>query len=730
MRCIGTARTAIAVLGLARLGLAGLGLAGSAVATVQAQSTVEVPQVTVAAPPDQVGYAANPQYHTDAANLGPLGNRPILDTPASVTVVPEDLLVNQQAATVNQALGYLPSVVLNDQEGYEVSRPQSRGFEGGIVQNTRLDGLNTIGTTAIPTANLSSIQVLNGLAGSLYGPETPAGVFNYILKRPTDTPLYRFIEGFDSDGVFTEQADVGGRSRPNNSIGYRFNFVHGEGTSYVPDSNVNRTLFSADLDFHLDDKTVIETDYSHYSTNINGLAGAFVYDSGKSTLLPKAVDPTKLGYGQPDAGAQLITDTGLVKIKYSFNDNWNLEVGGLYQNASRNLYGITNTLIDNAGNYTTTKNFDAVSRFTIGSNIAYLNGKFDVLGMRNELTIGTNGFVNRQYSFRNSITTVLGSANLANPVVFPSRPTPNNGGEFESAFLSEQSIILGDTLHFNDHWAVQGVLSTSFLNAESYSTTGQITSSDKRNGVLSPTVSLIYTPIQKLMAYFTYANSVEEGDQAPPGAANVHQFLAPYQDREYEAGVKYAVSNALLLTLDAFHMTRPLAETDPVTNILAVVGTQRNNGIELFAQGSVTPELSIFGGMSYIDARLEGTGNATTNDKRVVGVPVVKSDITLDYHPAFAAGFALTGAAHYETARAATNSNNSFAPSYATLDLGVRYSAAVLGHYVTARFQAINLTNVFYYSSVANGNIIGSPGANTAWLGTPRTFATSLEFDF
>ncbi len=66
-----------------------------------------------------------------------------------------------------------------------MSRPQSRGFQGSIVQNTRLDGLNVVGTTAIAAENLGGIEVLNGLAGSLYGPQTPAGVFNYVLKRPT-----------------------------------------------------------------------------------------------------------------------------------------------------------------------------------------------------------------------------------------------------------------------------------------------------------------------------------------------------------------------------------------------------------------------------------------------------------------------------------------------------------------------------------------------------------------
>ena len=694
----------------------------------QTGASIQLPPITIQAPAAQGGYAADPQYHTNTIKLGPLGNQSVLDTPLSMTAVPEDLIVDQQAQTVNDTLRYLPSVEIRDQQGYEVSRPQSRGFQGGIAQNTRLDGLNIIGTTAIPAENLSGIEVLNGLAGSLYGPETPAGVFNYILKRPTDTPLARFIEGFDSSGVFTEQADIGGRG-PDGKLGYRFNFVRGEGGSYAPQSNVNRTLFSADLDWHLDDQTVVETDYSHYETNITGLPGSIVYDSGKSTLLPKAVDPTKLGYGQPGAGADLITDTGLVKIKHSFNDNWSMEAGGLYQNAIRNLYGITNTMTDNAGDYSVTKNFTAIPHFTVGSNMVSVNGQFDLFGMKNDVSLGTNGFINGQYSYRNSIATLLGNSSLANPVVLPTKPIPNTGGQYEAAYVTEQSLILGDTLHFNDRWAVQGVLSSSYISTKSFSTMDKVTGAESRDGALSPTVSLIWKPVPKITAYATYASSIEEGDQAPAGTANVNQFMAPYQDREYEIGVKYAVSNDLLVTLDAFHMTRPLATTD-AANIFQVVGTQRNNGVELFAQGNITPDLSILGGVTYIDAKLIGTGMASTNNKWVVGVPDVKSDIALDYHPAFVRGFALTAATHFEGARAATNTNNSFAPSYATLDLGVRYSTPVMGHAMTARFQVINVTNVYYYSSIADGNIVGSPGANTAYLGAPRTFEANLEFDF
>jgi iron complex outermembrane receptor protein len=671
--------------------------------------------------------ATQPQYNTTAVSLGPLGNRNLLDTPFSVTSIPQDLIDNLQVKTVTDALRYLPSVEIRNQQGFEVARPQSRGFQGSVVQATRLDGLNIIGTTAIPAENLSGIQVLNGLAGSLYGPATPAGVFNYVLKRPTDTPYASYTQGFDSTSVFTENIDVGGRT-PDGKVGYRFDVVHGEGESYVPESSTNRTLASGALDFYVGDRTVIETNFSHYETNITGLPGSIVYfGSPKFPVLPAAVDPTRVGYGQPGAGTDLITDTGLVKIKHEINNDWNFEIGGLYQDAVRNLFGITNTLTDNLGNYTVTKNFNAVPHFTIASNTASLNGRFDLFGFRNEVTIGTNGFFNGQYSYVNSIATVLGKSNLSDPAVLPTQPIPNNGGQFKSAVLSNQTIVTADTFHFNDQWAVQGVVSTSFLHSESFLSTGAVTSNNSANGVVSPTVSLIYKPSSKITVYATWANSVEQSDQAPAGTANVNQFLAPYQDQEYEVGVKYAVTPALLATFALFHMTRPLAATDPVSNIFEVVGTQRNDGAEFFLQGDIIPELSVFGGISYIDARLLDTGVATTDGRLVVGVPLFKTDVAFDYHPAFLQGLALTAGVHAEGERAATNTNNSFAPSYATFDAGVRFTKTIDKHIITARFQVLNIGNVFYYSSIADGNIVGSPGANTAYLGTPRTYMLSLQ---
>lgn len=675
-------------------------------------------------------YASTAEYNTKKADLGPLGVRSIKDTPFSVTVVPEALIVNQQAKTVNDVLRNLPSVGIRDQQGLEVSRPASRGFVGTVTQNTRLDGLSIIGTTAIPAENLSGIQVLNGLAGSLYGPETPAGVFNYVLKRPTHTPLLRLIGSFDSNSIFTGQLDAGDRVGADHQFGYRVNLVHGEGGGYVDGSRSNRTLLSGAFNYHLNSSTVIELDVSHYRTKITGLPGSVVYNSGASTLLPKAVDPTRKGVlSQPGAGADLMTNTGLVKLKHDFGNGWNVEIGGLYQNAIRTLIGITNTFVDNAGNYKVTKNFNAIPHYTIASNLAQLNGHFDTFGMANDFTLASNGFNNLRFSNRNSIATPLGSANVSHPVIFDAPPVPPRGGQYRSGSLVQQSVIVGDTLHFNEQWAVQGVVSTSYFKTRSWSKTGAVTSAGSNDRMVSPTASVIYTPTPTLTAYATWARSVEPGDSAPAGTANANEFLSPYHDKQYEMGAKYAVSDTLLVTLDAFRMTRPLAATNAATNVFAVVGTQRNVGAEIFAQGNITSQVSILGGVTYVDAELVNTGVVATDGKLVVGVPRVKTDISIDYHPDSVPGFALTGTLHGESKRAATNTNNTFAPSYATLDFGARYSTRVSSHFMTLRFQVINATDKPYYSAVADGNIVGSPGANTAYFGAPQTYLASVEFD-
>ena len=86
---------------------------------------------------------------------------------------------------------------------------------------------------------------------------------------------------------------------------------------------------------------------------------------------------------------------------------------------------MTNGLTNNFGSYTAVQNFTAWPHNTIANNEAALNGHFDLLGMTHDFTLGTNGYLNRQYSYRNTIFQVL---NVTNTSYFSSTADGNIAG--------------------------------------------------------------------------------------------------------------------------------------------------------------------------------------------------------------------------------------------------------------------------------------------------------------
>ena len=64
------------------------------------------------------------------------------------------------------------------------------------------------------------------------------------------------------------------------------------------------------------------------------------------------------------------------------------------------------------------------------------------------------------------------------------------------------------------------------------------------------------------------------------------------------------------------------------------------------------------------------------------------------------------------------------------MDLGLRYSALLAGHHETLRLQVMNVGDTRYYTAIADGTIVGSPGANTAYIAPPRTVMANIEFDY
>jgi iron complex outermembrane recepter protein len=665
-------------------------------------------------------------------SLGPLGSLKILDAPYSIGVLTEDLLKNSMATNFKDVSKYLPLVAYQEQQGADILRPQTRGMQGGNFQNSRMDGMQFFITVANAVEQFQQIEVVNGVSASLYGPANPSGMFNFVSKRPTDYDLREVTVSYASDSIGTAHLDLGGKLDSNGIVSYRFNGLFGEGDAWVDNSHNKRVLGSLAIDVRPLADTVIETNYSYYHLIDTGYPGWFSYS--ETIKLPPAPDPTNVGYGQNYAGVDLLTRMGSVRVKHDFNSDWHLVVGGLNQDASRNINTPVNNLTNNNGNYTSSLANGFAPRFIMTSDAAYLDGNFITGTVAHDLTIGTAGYKSQSYSVITPATpasVLLGTANINAPAIFPfpAEGLPNVGLNFDSSTTYQQGVNVGDTLRFSDAWSARLAVSQDWFHVDNYNAKA-VEQPEYADHGLSPTASVMYKPQSNMTIYTTWASSLQAGDLAPAGVLNAGTSLAPYRSTEWEVGYKVSLAK-IDLTAAVFRIQRPFANINKADNEFEISGEQVNKGLEFSAVGDVVENLRVYGGVTLLNARLENTPTLATNDKYYVGAPKVKGNTLWEYSIPAVPGLVATFDWQFSGARPANDTNSFFVAGYNLFDIGARYNSIILNKKVTWRLAVDNVTDRSYWSTVAPSNLTGAnTGSLLAHFGTPRTVLAAVSMDF
>jgi iron complex outermembrane receptor protein len=433
-----------------------------------------------------------------------------------------------------------------------------------------------------------------------------------------------------------------------------------------------------------------------------------------------------------------LTRMGSVRLKHDFNSDWHLVVGALNQDASRDINTPVNNLTNNNGNYTSSLANGFAPRFIMTSDAAYLDGNFTTWGMAHDLTIGTAGYKSQSYSVITPATAasvLLDSANINSPKIFPfpAAGVPNTGLNFDSSTTYQQGINIGDTIRFTDAWAARLAVSQDWFHVDNFNAKA-VELPEYANHGLSPTASLMYKPQSNMTVYATFASSLQAGDLAPTGTnpplINAGQSLPPYRSKEYEVGYKASLAK-ISFTAALFRIQRPFANVNPADNAFEISGLQVNRGVELSAVGEVISGLTVYGGVTLLDAKLEDTPLATTNDKIYVGAPKVKGNTLFEYHFPAIQGLVASFDWQFSGARAANDTNSFFVAGYNLFDLGARYTSTVITKSVTWRLAVDNVADRHYWSTVAPSNLTGANTGNLlAHFGSPRTVLASASIDF
>jgi iron complex outermembrane recepter protein len=690
--------------------------------------------------------------------VGPLGNSPIVNMPYSISVLPSDLIENTQAVNFKEVSKYMPLVSFQEQQGPDILRPMTRGYQGSNFENTKIDGMTIFMTGVTSMEQFDQIEVVSGASSSLYGPVPPSGVFNMVTKRPTDYDLREFTADYASDSIGTAKADLGGNLDRNGIVSYRLNAVYGDGQGYVADSHERRTLLDLGVDVRPWEHTVLELNYSSNSLLTQGFQGWFTYadapqKNGTYITLPPAPNPQLEGIGQPFAGVYLRTDIGAARIKQDFGNHWHLVAGILNETVERNINTAINNLTSDTGNYNTNYASGFAPRFAITSDVAYLNGSFDTFGIGHDFTLGSAGYRASSYSVITAANTTcppgptntcLGSANLANPIVFvppvQGPPQVGRGYIYDSSDQYQQGANINDTLKFTEQWMLRLGASQDWFRTHNFNNKSVQTGEFSSHGI-SPSASIIFKPTSNSSLYATYVSSLQaDADTAPASTStvtvvNAGSGLAPYRSKEYEVGYKIDFDR-IYFTAALFDMDRPFANTFPVNGlsnrvIYEIVGDQVNKGLELSAVGQVTPGLTLYGGVTLLNSKMENTPLASTDSQPYVGTPKVKGNVLLEYHVPSIAGLVATFDYQFSGPRPGDDTDRFSVAGYDLLDVGGRYTLKMWGTPVAWRLAVENVTDRHYWSTIGPSNITGADTGNlVAHLGAPRTLQASVTVKF
>ncbi|MFJ3373618.1 TonB-dependent siderophore receptor [Pseudomonas sp. NPDC086112] len=707
----------------------GLGLLlSSAVPSAWATAT-ELPAVTVTGE-DTSGYQA------DSASVGGFEAAPLLDTPASISVVNEAMIKDQQARLLSE-------VLRNDASVGESYAPVGyyenfvvRGFSLNSASSYKINGRTITGEQNVGLENKQQVELLKGLSGLQSGVSEPGGLVNYVTKRPGD--VRSVTVSTDDRGSGYLATDVGGWFGSEQQFGLRANLAHEDLHSYVEHTNGQRDFASLAFDWNISPNALLQLD-AEYQTKEQRSAPGYQLLGGSS--LPHHASPKKLLAHQ--SGSKPVTTDALNlngNFEYRFSDQWK---GNLSASRSRvviddyssfawGCYGSASCAGAAVPNYFSPEGDYDIYDFRSPDDTrrndevqAALSGHFETGGLGHELSVGTSAF-RRVVDKRDAINQMIGSANINNePADFAPYDGPLNDS-YRRLDSRQYGLFFNDRISFNEQWqAVLGGREVR-LDEETFDSQGDTTRHTQRYEFL-PQAALIYKPVQNLSLYTRYSKGLSLGGEAAWFTTNAYEILAPTVSRQIEAGIKYdwqriSLAAALFQIRQAYQYSRP---NDDGTFTFTQQGEQKNTGLELSANGWASQRLQIAASVAAIRARVTDSGTPAYEGHQAINVPTLRANLYGDYALPWFDGLALLGAVQYSASKYANRQGEVQTGAYAIFNIGSRYSTRIDGYDTVFRLTVDNLFDKRYWRDA--GEYMGD---GYLFQGAPLTARLSASINF
>mgnify|MGYP000142083997 CR=1 FL=1 len=148
--------------------------------------------------------ASTPSLYAPQQSADPKFSRPVADTTRTMTVISEQVIKDQGATNLTDALKNVPGVgAFFAGENGNSTTGDAIYMRGADTSNSiYIDGIRDIGSVSRDTFNTEQVEVIKGPSGTDYGRSAPTGSINMISKQP------RNDSGIDASSVSLSDIDV------------------------------------------------------------------------------------------------------------------------------------------------------------------------------------------------------------------------------------------------------------------------------------------------------------------------------------------------------------------------------------------------------------------------------------------------------------------------------------------------------------------------------------------
>jgi catecholate siderophore receptor len=674
----------------------------------------------------------------------PKFTQPLIDTPQTITVIKKEVLQQQGAVTLSEALRNTPGITIQLGENGNTATGDAifmRGFDS--QGNIYVDGIRDLGTVSRDVFNIEQVEVVKGASGSENGRGTASGYVNLSSKVPLNEDFVAGMAAFGTDDQKRVTVDLNRKFGPNSA--FRINVLKQDnGVPGRDHLKRESTAIAPSVGFGLGTATRIYL-YSVHMDQENKLDGglptiglpgffnpAFATGGVAAGQNPGRVNRENF-YGAESDKEDTQGNMFTARIEHDVMPDVTVRNTARY-GKNKQKYVITgvNALTINSANpdnWTVARSRQAKEQINeLVTNQTNVTARIKQGAMTHAISAGVEFIYERQYAPTYAVVGTQGNASVYNPntndVFAPVRP---NGASSEGK-TTTIGVYAFDTLEIHTQWLLTAGFRADKFNTKFTSITATTatppsvgTSIEDSDTLLSTKLAAVFKPAANGSIYAAIGTS-----ELPPGGTNFqlnatagninNPNLDPQKATNMELGTKWDVfKNQLAVSAVVFRTENKndLGQVDPVTQEVTQFGKRRIHGIELAASGQLSPVWFLNAGLSKIKAKVT-QGTATQSGAVIQQTPETTFTLWSTYK--LPMGLTIGGGTRFVDSLVrqvnnapAANTNGVFGiEEYWVFDAMASYE---ISKNTTLQLNVYNLADKFYAASLNNGGSRFIPGA-------------------